>query len=125
MKALDLIDLSLGYGIGAIILLREDPDAIEVSNQVGGHACHHRVATGLVYFKTTFEGLEEHFEATLGEYGGWCCDGISEKTADFLDQNLKHRAFKVDRSKLKDCQEAWIFGFYEGDPAILTWGNSD
>lgn len=125
MKTIDLNDLSFNDGAGVVIELDEGMWAKEVTNQVGGCACRHPKATGIVRIVATFSGLHRHFSDEDSEYTGLCGVGISEKTADFLDACLAHLHFKVDRSKLKESQEAWIFGFYEGKPAVLTWGNSD
>lgn len=74
---------------------------------------------------------------------GWGApDGITEKDADFIDSVLHERKFgeaiAVDRDRLKESHEAWVYVKILGDvdeyllhfepyprEAILTWPNTD
>lgn len=119
---LDLAFVRFDPGVGGLLYLDRTED--EVSNQAGGLGCNHPLARGSIRIVQTFQGLDDHFGES-GPYAGWCSNGITEETADLLDQNLKHLGFKTDREKLKESQEAWIFGRIDGLPVVLTWQNSD
>jgi len=78
------------------------------------------------------------------KWGGWCTDGIDEETAEFIDLVLQKSPYtkriKVDRARLADSHEAWVYvslsatgddaaleeadGF-PSNAAVLTWENSD
>lgn len=113
---------------------------IRFTRQCGGHACHQEAVEGVYapitpYKATLFEDeLDTHFIDIPGKYQGWCCYGIDEETAQWLDQLLvkyadKHGRFTVNRDRLKESKEAWIHLYFEREnhfqKCILTWSNSD
>ena len=127
--------------IGVILLC---DSAVRFSNQSGGYACDHPSEQGVfVPFNQPFVGdlLLNYF---VKEHNGWCSRGISEKDAEWLDNLFVEydytKRLKVDRSRLKDCKEAWIYvdiyplegsrmfhnvpSSYSGK-AVLVWENSD
>lgn len=135
MKEINLADLEFQEGVAALIYV-DDKGSYEVSNQIGGHGCKQGVARAekIELIKTSGE-IEKHFDE---KYGGWCFDGIDEETAKFLDLEISSLGlfnFTVNRSRLKDCMEAWVHGFAEWfslatrqtikEKVILTWGNCD
>ena len=86
--------------------------------------------------------LIAHF--TGPKWEGWCSEGIDEATAEHVDHILslspETSYLKVDRTRLDDSREAWIYvNVFEptGDPdsarisgfgkckGVLVWGNSD
>ncbi len=116
---------------------------VQVSNQTGGHGCLHPELEGIyVPLRTKVEVLENYF--TGPKWDGWCMEGIDQETADFIDDLLAKepdaKFISVDRTRLKESHEAWVFvnirepkvsvgwtvwsgfGTTEG---ILTWPNSD
>ena len=127
------------YGGMGVIMLCES--RVTYSNQTGGYSCDHPEVEGVyVPLNLGWEGdyatLKDHF--TGPKWGGWCNNGIDDETADFVD-NFLPGGLKVDRSRLKDSHEAWIYvvvsnedednrdlaywwGFSHG---VLTWENSD
>jgi Family of unknown function (DUF6210) len=90
------------------------------------------------------ELFSNHF---AGELQGRCDSGIESGTADFVDKVLAKSDYtswiKVDRSRLSDCKEAWIYvNIDKGrvaraeiyakllpdlvpEAGVLTWQNSD
>ena len=125
-------------GLGLII---EYPSRVHYTNQTGGYACRHPVQEGaFIILDNTYHlgtRLEAHF--TGEKWGGHCYDGIDVETADFVDDFLHEtcsKLLKVDRSRLKECQEAWVYVIVEQDKTelpewnidgrgVLTWNNSD
>ncbi len=126
-------------GLGLVILF---PSGVVYSNQVGGHACLTPTIEG-VYVPLVDE-VQDH-EKTLIEFftgpywNGWCCDGIDEPTADFIDgvlsRSLSTRFLRVDRTRLQDSCEAWVyvelseqppecFSFIDGKQARTISGKS-
>jgi len=122
------------------------------TNQVGGFACLHPEIEGVFVplsddSKTIEQRLSQHF--TGAKWKGHCYKGIDEETADFTDDllslNFLTKRLKVDRDKLKESIEAWIWveidesdfietqngtieSEFRGFPSrkgILTWENSD
>lgn len=115
-----------------------------ISNQVGGYSCNqHGLEGTFVPIGWRLECLNREFTET--KYGGWCDSGIDAETANLIDAwtlagcHNRHNdiPFKVNRRRLNECQEAWIwvtlatntyralnFAGFKGD-AILTWPNSD
>ena len=117
------------------------------SNQTGGYACHHPKEEGL-YLPLHNALLDQEAELlgffTGPKWQGWCCQGIDDETALFVDMVLSKspytRMLKVDRSRFKDSHEAWIYvtieqGVDDADEdlfrefpkkaGVLTWENSD
>lgn len=139
-----LVQLWCGQRLG-LILLRSS--GVYYSNQTGGYACLHPLVEGVF---VPVHGDESDMEKRLSEYftgpkwNGWCCDGIDEETATFVDGVLAQchltKEIKVDRNRLRDSHEAWVYVDYanptEADwrseisgfgtcKAVLTWENSD
>ncbi|AAN48906.1 DUF6210 family protein [Leptospira interrogans] len=132
------------WGMENIGLIIEYQTGIIYSNQTGGYACLQPEVEGVL---VPLEDLENKIQQSLQKYftgpkwRSWCNDGIDEETADFIDSLLKPFYYlKVNRSKLLQSHEAWIYmelllqkgdleyqiysGFLEKS-GILTWGNSD
>lgn len=116
------------------------------SNQTGGFACHYPEVEGVFALLTgnyseQQKQLSKHF--TSKKWRGNCGDGIDEEAADFIDSILEEypcsEILRVDRCKLADLHEAWVFvdiltgrgdvamqpvyGF-AGEKGVLTWSNS-
>lgn len=130
-----IIDLINFDGLGLIISF---PSGVIYTNQVGGYACLHPEIEGVFFplavkHKKILFALESHFR------GDW--NHLQAKDADVVDKLLRSEDFghlKVDRSKLKESFEAWIYvevgdltrtfplisGFGK-TKGILTWANSD
>lgn len=128
-----------------LILIFVDQKGKRFSNQVGGYCCNHPEVIGHAYLILGTDekgGLEDaltnHF--TRDPYRGYCgagwewvngCEGITVVTADFIDSILMNiplsQRMRVDRTRLKECQEAWIYLLSENgcQSAVLTWNNSD
>ena len=96
------------------------------TNQTGGYGCNHSEIEGslMPVCGGISSELENHF---CGKWNGWCNDGIDEATAKFIDSLLTECSWLVDRNKLKESQEAWIFvnDTVTEMRGILTWMNSD
>lgn len=122
-------------GLGLIVLF---PSGVIYTNQVGGYACLHPEAEGIfvplsVRHKKISFALQQHFK------GDW--SHLKESDADVVDKLLRSDNFDfigVDRTKLEESFEAWVyvdiaetsemlpilngFGRTKG---VLTWENSD
>lgn len=112
-------------------------------NQTGGHSCYQMEIEGylapIAGERTEFlERLSSHFSGP--KWGGWCSHGIDVETADEIDRLLTEYTHReeivVDRNRLQECCESWIYGKLQGrlksliensipTSAILTWPNSD
>lgn len=134
-----------GPGLGLIIL---QPSGAFYTLETGGYACYHALAEGVFVplrpeTDDDQEGLlSAHFNGPKWE--GWCSEGIDEDTADHVNYILSLSPstwyLKVDRMRLDDSREAWIYvNVHEPtvDPdiarisgfgkckGVLVWGNSD
>jgi len=109
---------------GVFVLIKNsDGDLLEW--QCGGYACDHRSAIGnitKVADSNTEKKLLHHFYGSNGYYGGWCCDEINSETKHFIEGLIS--GFTVDDILTRSC-EAWVEGYYKGEPAVLFWENSD
>lgn len=101
-----------------------DDTGLLFTNQCGGYACNHPEARGFLVPANHLLGrVYFHFEETLLSH---CDSGISHPIADLLDTLLDTHDLLVDRERLADCQEAWVYvKLPDGRKAVLTWENSD
>ena len=136
------------WNMPGMSLLVPARSGIVYANQTGGHHCYQQEVEGhLLPLFNTFEGLEQ--DRMLGElftgpkWSGWCGEGIDSETADFVDRILKMTPhtdwLAVDRTRLVDSHEAWVyvlpkehrntetieFRDFRFECGILTWQNSD
>ena len=126
-------------GVLAIILC---PSGVTYTNQTCGTFCLHPSAEGvLAPFNT--DSLAEEFERSLAYKLGSYLRNVArldEELADNIDRilgaHLDTRVASVDRSRLADSHESWIYVDLEEPPdalyagfgrckAVLTWSNSD
>jgi hypothetical protein len=108
-----LIRLYESGGLGLIVLF---PSGVLYSNQVGGYSCRQPEAEG-VYLPIVDEVVNQ--EAPLHKYFtgpklfGACANGIDNEDADVIDEILHSQSLtafiSVDRSKLKESCEAWVY----------------
>ncbi len=141
-------------GTGVII---EHPTGVAYSNQAGGTACLHPSIEGAfvpfrnyvqfddLRFWSPDNDLREYFEGPKHR-GTGATSGLDEDDADFIDNVLTQAHvdhwLQVDRGRLKESCEAWVFvtvsrDYGDADTGIssgfgpypklgvLTWGNSD
>jgi hypothetical protein len=129
-------------GIGVIVA---HPSGVHYSNQAGGYLCSHPEIEG-VFLPLAGPDTEWHTQLDqhffYGEkYAGHCYRGIDEETARFLDVLLASspvsRGITVDRDRLAESIEAWIYvtiapgtgddaiAGFDGATGVLTWQNSD
>ncbi|HXG64310.1 MAG TPA: DUF6210 family protein [Blastocatellia bacterium] len=110
-----IIDLSdpSDIGLGLIILW---PSGVIYTHQTGGYNCLGPEEEGV--FVRLYKELHDQEAMLIDYFGGpkwrgWCGDEIDNETADFIDQvlSLSERTIflKVDRSRLQDSHEAWIY----------------
>ena len=148
---LDLYDFD---GAGTIIPW---PSGVMISNQCGGHCCLHpeiegvfvpfgsgdppgRVLSLLGKLDPLFDGPGSKYNGTGAARGP--DPGLDLEDADFIDSVLdgwRYGFIRVDRNRLKDSVEAWVWVMLTPDsepalfrgfgpyprPGILTWANSD
>ena len=122
---------------------------VTYTHQCGGYSCFQQTHEGfLVPQKNSKELADALFDYFFNgpKYRGFCSQGIDDKDADFIDGLLnsgEQKWIRVDRSKLKDSMEAWIYlslepdypcfpyyypCSYNIDPAssiVMVWENSD
>lgn len=122
-------------GIGLIISF---PSGVIYTNQVGGFGCFHPEMEGFFVplslgHKNILFALQQHFK------GNW--HHIENSDADIIDKLLRTDEFefvKVDRSKMNESFEAWIYidieqlsrdlqllNGFGNTKGVLTWMNSD
>jgi hypothetical protein len=131
-----------------VIILRET--GIIYQNQTGGHTCAQRCAEGalvlltdpylitdtptMLYQCSIEAGLKkiDWNRCYFGRFDATCADEIDE----LLQSNGYTKAISVDRTRLEESEEAWIYvkikpleyanyvGFGECD-GVLVWANSD
>ncbi len=122
-------------GIGLIISF---PSGVIYTNQVGGLGCFHPELEGVfaplsLGNKKILFALRQHFR------GNW--QHIEDSDAELIDKLLRSDGFefiKVDRMKLNESFEAWVYVDIEqlsrdlqllngfgNTKGILTWMNSD
>ena len=144
VKARITLSHSSGRVMGLIIL---QPSGAFSTPETGGIACYPELAAGV------FVPLHEETDAsqqglltahfTGPKWNGSCDDGIDEQTAEYVDYVFSlspaTNYLRVDRVRLDDCKEAWIYvrvrepsensyppisGF--GDcKGVFIWSNSD
>jgi len=147
------IELWQHAGMGLII---EYPSGVICSNQTGGTACLHPEVEG-VFVPLRNDTLEETHslispENELYEYfvgpkhkGAGATSGLDSEDADKIQTVLAKHCLSppidIDRQRLKESHEAWVYVTISGDEdqaapvfsgfepyprkGILTWSNSD
>lgn len=142
------IKLYDAVGAGLVIIY---PTGITVSNQTGGSACLQSFEEGF-YLPMANDCLVESDQLTGPEkelakyfsaryFGTGATDGINDADAiaveNILGQYNLRGIIKVDRHKLKQSHEAWIYVTIKSDGfallsyfdtdlnGVLTWNNSD
>jgi hypothetical protein len=102
-------------------------------NQVGGHGCFQEEQEGYL-LPVPCERFDFGYQRDI--------DGFTQEMADEFDQLLEDRgklSIRIDRSRLKECREAWVhvvsiadeftqYLFYDIPmpvQAVMTWENSD
>jgi hypothetical protein len=103
-----------GTGLGLIIL---QPSGAFYTHETGGSAVYPALAEGV--FVPLHQETDDDQEALLTahftgpKWGGWCSNGIDEETASDVDHVLslspQTSFLKVDRARLVDSREAWIY----------------
>jgi hypothetical protein len=125
----------------ALIILEESK--VIYSNQAGGHYCLQPEAEGVLVVLSADYSLVEHKAALVWErltavFGGassYTTEVQAEEIDDLLSFYLVTNNINVDRTRLKDSYEAWVYVDIQGDSSIiegfgsckgiLTWPNSD
>ncbi len=117
-------------GVGVIVHF---PSGVIYSNQAGGHSCLQPEIEG-VYVPIINDVVDQ--EGMLNAYftghkwNGACSNGIDTADADFIDGVLNKSVFtsfiKVDRTKLAQSYEAWIFVKLSDQPdsPVTTYDSS-
>jgi hypothetical protein len=129
----------------ALMLIIERPSGVVYQNQVGGNVCEQARLEGvLAPLGLDPPSIERIMRCSYG------MQGITGQTADIIDSILasdsEGKYVKVDRLRLEECLEAWVYVIVESpmstDPmetpeffggwcgfgrarAVLTWPNSD
>lgn len=90
-----------------LIILRAS--GVVYTNQTGGHYCSHPSAEGV--FMPIGNGQQQR--AISDVFGGGASSSINEREADAIDevlsQNPDTRILTVDRARLSDSHESWVF----------------
>jgi len=146
------IDLGESVGLGLIVAL---PTGVVYSNQTGGFSCLRPGLEGAFIplrndCLDTWEllgpgrALWEYFQGPP-YHGSGATAGLDEADADVIDALLARGPsstnLRVDRTRLRDSHEAWVWVVISGDDAgpapvftalgpyprhgVLTWQNTD
>lgn len=126
-------------GVVAVILSNSD---VVYGNQCGGTACVQEEAEGILVpfnndppLNNPNEKLSSQLSDLLLDVNGLSTD-LADKIDDFFQKDFTTRCARVDREKLSESREAWVYikildskesnfsGFGNCD-AVLTWHNSD
>lgn len=123
------------FNVSGLTIIFPNSKGIPITNQTGGYACNHPLVHGCGF---TIIGTQEAEKRLMNyftgpKHRGWCIGdkGIDEHDARFIDNILVQQTYvnlyKVDRRRLAEDQEAWIYVIddYTHTEAILTWSNSD
>ena len=146
------IELWEGIGFGVIISF---PSGVRYSNQTAGTACFHPSLEGVyVPLANDYDfangrllspdvALHDYFAGPPHRGSGAWREGLDEKDATFIEGVLEHRRLssflKIDRARLAESHEAWVWGIVTGEEAdsvfsgfgpypraaVLTWDNTD
>ena len=131
----------------AAMLIIEHASGVVYQNQVGGTACWQAEQEGILAPLELTPEMKTRIVGLAFVPGG---QGLTEELADALDAllagELTSRAVKVDRTRLGECWEAWIYVTVDSpesaEPSasgghfgsllgfgqvrgVLTWPNSD
>jgi hypothetical protein len=132
------------YALDEVALIIRHGSGVTYRNQVCGNTCAQEEAEGVLAPLATYGDAQQQIMASFDPSQGY---GISSELADRLDAIFQlepgTRSTRVDRTRLADSCEAWVyvtvdtpspigsegsqssyfgFGIVE---AILTWPNSD
>lgn len=132
-----------GLDLGLLLLM---PSGIVYANQANGVACDHPEAVG-VLAPFGMAGLQPYSQALYNYFTSRECNRghLEEADADFVDAFLLTTwvpfVVKVDRTRLTESYEAWVYVVLEGNSptypsltltgctfpmnAVLVWENSD
>lgn len=136
---LDADDVLGDYNIALVV---EDPAGRRMSGQSGGYGCVHPLVLGDI--SSRFSGEVSRAVSDLlmayftgAHHGGWCTDrngdtdyGFDKRDADVVDaamETLELTGWTVDRSRLDDSMEAWVWvrNDFNKRSGVLCWQNSD
>ena len=112
-----------GERLFGMIVIR--PSGVYYSNQTGGYACYHPMEEG-VFIPLGKESVDQEKELcdyfTGAKWAGWCCEGIDEETAGFIEALMAKshltQSITVDRTRLQDSQEAWVYVDFSNTEAV-------
>jgi hypothetical protein len=113
----------------AVILLSED--GVVYSNQAGGSACMQPREKGFLIPISNDPPLADLHKSSLPfKLMEVCRDliGIDSEVADALDSVLAAELeypILVDRSRIGESMEAWVYVLFDERKGLLTWPNSD
>ncbi|MBN1427712.1 MAG: hypothetical protein JXB07_04950 [Anaerolineae bacterium] len=146
------------WELAGLALIVEKSTGVHYSNQTGGTTCMQPEIEGVLIPIRNDVELESRRlispENDLYQYfagpphqGTGACRGLSLEDADFIDGVLKHYKMReylcVDRERLAESHEAWVFVLVNQEPAsdsttplytglgpypargVLTWANTD
>lgn len=146
------------WELAGLALIVERSTGVQYSNQTGGTMCLQPEIEGiLIPIRNDVEleswrllspenELYRYFEGPPHQ-GTGACSGLSHEDADFIDEVLRqykmNEYLSVDRSRLAESHEAWVFVLVNEEPArdsitplftdlgpypargVLTWSNTD
>lgn len=131
--------------VANVCLIVGHPTGVRYEHQCGGLACRHNTLEGFLVPLEESAQMAEALSAYFYDgpkYQGHCYDGFDEDDARFVDALIAAGGSawaRVDRQRLADCCEAWVFlkieaGYicvpycYGSDPGttvVMIWENSD
>jgi len=123
------------YGLRQLAIILEQPTGVWYYNQTGGISCNQSYQEGILAILGNDIG---DLDTAIAQYTLNMFD-LDEKDADHIDSLFEHSTqyLKVNREKLKESNEAWIYVTVDGNHnlspfsgfdckyGVLTWNNSD
>lgn len=130
----NIVDLDLVFKLFALII--SCPTEVFYTNQTHGTCCYHPEIEGILIPLNNYMRLEDELSSFINDFAQIYTEDLADKIDIILSNYVDF--IKVDRDKLKESGEAWLYvtidkthdiisGFVENgyNKAVLTWINSD
>jgi len=137
--------ISLYFMPCEVMLVLAHPTGVFYKNQVAGYACRQEELEG-VLASVDFSDAQTERIMTFEYPNGGVDNGVADQLDQVLSSSSRSRFIRVDRSRVADSFEAWVYVVVETPPdepppgrgdyhgsiygfgaakGVLTWHNSD
>lgn len=122
-------------------LILEDAEGTLYTAQSGGFACEHPMVCGRLFSSPELdESLSQVESYVYDRFSGYCVPRnhffheesngrcLDAEAADAIDGILSKSGFPeivIDRSRMEESMEAWLFALWDGKRCVLVTNNSD